>query len=165
MKIGKGVERAVHCCTILALLPAGAALPGEALAEFLDVAQPYLAKQLQALSRAGIVTAQSGAAGGYQLARPAQDISLWDVTEALEGTQPLYRSAELRRDGPFGAPPDECLDPCHIETAFMQAEAEYRRTLQAIPITHILHKVRQTMSEDRRLRIRKWIENSSAERV
>ena len=53
MKIGKGVEWAAHTCALLALLPAGATLPGDALADFLGVPTPYLAKQLQALGRAG----------------------------------------------------------------------------------------------------------------
>ena len=56
MKIGKGVEWAAHTCALLALLPAGAALSGEVLAEFIGVPSPYLAKQLQSLSRAGFVT-------------------------------------------------------------------------------------------------------------
>ena len=86
MKLGKGVEWAAHTCALLALLPPGAALPGEALADFLGVPPPYLAKQLQALSRAGIVTAQRGAAGGYRLSRLPDTVTLWDITAAVEGT-------------------------------------------------------------------------------
>ena len=69
MKIGKGVEWAAHACAVLALLPPGAALSREALASYLGVPPPYLAKQLQALSRAGLVMTQRGAAGGYRLSR------------------------------------------------------------------------------------------------
>ena len=41
------------------------------LAEYHGVPAPYLAKHLQALSRAGIVESSPGPRGGYRLARPA----------------------------------------------------------------------------------------------
>ena len=34
MKISDGVEWSIHCCTVLALLPEGTALPAARLAEF-----------------------------------------------------------------------------------------------------------------------------------
>ena len=117
MKIGKGVEWAVHTCALLAVLPSGAALSGEALAEYLGVPLPYLAKQLQAMSRAGIVTAKRGASGGYRLAGAPDDISLWDITAAIDGAAPSFRCTEVRRNGPRGASPAECSKPCPISLA------------------------------------------------
>ena len=43
-----GVEWAIHCCTMLAVLPDGEALPAARLAEFHEVPPAYLAKHLQA---------------------------------------------------------------------------------------------------------------------
>jgi len=157
MKIGKGVEWAVHACAVLALLPDEAALPGEALADFLDVPQPYLAKQLQALSRAGLVRAQRGAAGGYQLARAASAISLWDITAAVEGTAPSFRCTEIRRNGPCGATPAECRKPCDIAAAFARAEANYRAELAAVPLAQMVAGATRTASEDRKRLISQWI--------
>ncbi|MGH6991101.1 MAG: Rrf2 family transcriptional regulator, partial [Stellaceae bacterium] len=56
MRISDGVEWAVHLCGVLAAAPVGRGLPGAKLAEFHDLPPAYLAKHLQALSRAGIVT-------------------------------------------------------------------------------------------------------------
>ena len=53
MRMGEGVEWAIHCCTVLALVPPGMALPGARLAEFHGVPGPYLGKSLQALTRPG----------------------------------------------------------------------------------------------------------------
>lgn len=46
----------------------------------------YIEKILQALRAAHIVTARHGIHGGYSLARPASQIKLKEIIEALEGT-------------------------------------------------------------------------------
>ena len=158
MKMGKGVEWAAHTCALLALLPPGATLPGEALADFLGVPPPYLAKQLQALSRAGIVAAKRGAAGGYRLARPPESLSLWDVTAAVEGDAPSFRCAEVRRSGPCGASPKECTGRCPIAAVFQRAEAGYREALAAVPLTDVVVAVGRDATAARRRRISEWVE-------
>nr|WP_197501604.1 Rrf2 family transcriptional regulator [Hyphomonas sp. Mor2] len=162
MKIGKGVEWAAHACAVLALLPPGAALSREALADYLGVPAPYMAKQLQALSRAGLVLTQRGAAGGYRLARQADAISLWDITAALEGTMAAFRCTEIRRNGPCGASPAECPRPCDIAAAFQQAELAYRESLRSVPLTQIVDGATAVATDGRKSRIRAWLaENAS----
>src|SRR3982750_2796243 len=100
MKLSDGVEWAVHCATVLALLPKGMAMPAARLAEFHGVPAAYLAKHLQALARAGIVEAAQGPKGGYRLGRPAADIPLLDVVVAVEGDEPAFRCSEIRQRGP-----------------------------------------------------------------
>ena len=158
MKISKGVEWAAHTCALLAALPAGWALSKEALAEFLEVPPAYLAKQLQALSRAGVVTAQRGAAGGYRLARLPETLSLWDVTAAVEGTTPSFRCTEVRRNGPCGASEAECGRACVIAAAFHRAEAGYRQALAAVPLTELVAGVIQEATVARKQRMNDWIQ-------
>lgn len=158
MKIGKGVEWAAHACAVLALLPPGAALSRESLADYLGVPAPYLAKQLQALSRAGLVITQRGAAGGYRLSRDAAEISLWDITAALEGTTPSFRCTEIRRNGPCGASPAECPGLCDIAAAFLEAERVYRASLAAVPLTHVVAGATAVATDDRKARIRTWLQ-------
>ena len=162
MKIAKGVEWAAHTCALLALLPSGAALPGEALAEFLGVPTPYLAKQLQALSRAGIVSAKRGAAGGYRLSRLPETVSLWDITAAIDGSTPSFRCTEVRRSGPCGASVEECSGPCTIAAAFRDAEKIYREALSAVRLPEIVAGVADDSSAARKQRIGQWIEANAA---
>ena len=162
MKIGKGVEWAAHTCALLALLPPGAALPGDALADFLGVPTPYLAKQLQALSRAGIVSAKRGAAGGYRLSRLPETLSLWDITAAIEGTAPSFRCTEVRRSGPCGASAAECSGPCTIAAAFRDAEKSYREALSAVGLPEVVAGVAKDSSSARKKRIREWIQEHAA---
>jgi FeS assembly SUF system regulator len=56
-----------------------------ALAERTHVALPTVSKLLKQLHRAGLVTSTRGLRGGYQLARPAKQISAAAILDALEG--------------------------------------------------------------------------------
>ncbi len=55
------------------------------VAECSSVPSQYLAKIGGALARAGIITAKRGVGGGISLARPAKEISLLQIVEAIEG--------------------------------------------------------------------------------
>lgn len=82
-------------CAILALAclegSDGQLVLARQLAKCTGVPQPYLAKILHALGRAGLVTTKRGYRGGYTLARPANAISLLDVADAMEGNGWLVR--------------------------------------------------------------------------
>ncbi len=162
MQLGKGVEWAAHTCALLALLPPGATLPGDALAEFLGVPPPYLAKQLQALSRGDIVIAKRGVSGGYRLARLPETLSLWDITAAVEGTTPSFRCTEVRRSGPCGATANECSRPCAIAAAFQRAETSYREALALVPLTQVVSEIAKDASGKRKKRISEWIQQYAA---
>jgi FeS assembly SUF system regulator len=55
------------------------------LAELAKLELPTVSKVLKPLSRAGLVEAFRGSQGGYRLAKPAGQISLFAVVEAMEG--------------------------------------------------------------------------------
>lgn len=55
------------------------------LAESYDLPPELLAKVLQQLVRAGLLLSQQGIRGGYGLARPAADITVVDVVQAIDG--------------------------------------------------------------------------------
>jgi Rrf2 family protein len=137
MRMSQGVEWAVHACAVLASLPSGRGLSLAALAEFHGVPPAYMAKQMQLLSKAWIVRTSRGKTGGYALARPAGEITLWDVTKALNGTQPLFRCSEIRQNGPCAAPRADCRRPCQIAAAFAAAEAAWRSELQVVTIADL----------------------------
>lgn len=130
MKIGEGVEWGLHCCALLAGLPPGEALTASRLAEFHGVRGAYLAKHLQALARAGIIRSASGRVGGYRLARPAREISLLEVVEAVEGGEPVFRCLEIRRQGAAARLPASAFPSrCGIALAMERAEAAWREAL------------------------------------
>ena len=55
------------------------------LAERARLELPTVSKVLKPLAHAGLVAGFRGAAGGYKLARPAEQIALIEIVEAIEG--------------------------------------------------------------------------------
>ena len=60
-------------------------LPAVQVGEETRLGAPTVSKLLKQLGRAGLVESFRGATGGYRLARSAQDISLAEIVEALDG--------------------------------------------------------------------------------
>ena len=64
---------------------APAAQSAKDIAQAYHIPPPLLAKILQTLARAGILVSHAGTNGGYALARPATEISAFEVIRAIEG--------------------------------------------------------------------------------
>ncbi len=137
MKMNEGIEWAIHCCSLLAHLPDKAALSVGALSEFFDIPQTYLAKNLQLLSRAKIVSSAKGPGGGYRLARNARNISLLDIVQAIDGRDPCFRCTEIRQRGPSALPPSRYRKPCGIARTMLKAEQAWRDELRKVSILEI----------------------------
>jgi Rrf2 family protein len=138
VRLGQGVEWALHCCSLLAAVPPGQALPAARLAEYHGVPGPYLAKQLQALSAAGLVETVAGPKGGYRLARPAADITVLDVVLAVDGDDPAFTCSEIRRNSPGPFDPAMFPAPCGIARIMWDAEAAWRAELRRHTIADLL---------------------------
>lgn len=142
MKLGEGVEQAIHSVTLLARLDGGNVLAAAALAEFHDISPSYLLKHLQFLSKAGILATVPGPNGGYRLAKSPDRITLLDIVLAVEGRQPAFRCTEIRLRGPnplLGGPVSK--EPCEINAAMLRAERAYRAELAKVTIADILAQV------------------------
>jgi Rrf2 family protein len=141
MRMNKGVEWAVHACTLLAPLGSQRGLSLAALADYHGVPLPYMAKQMQLLSKAGLVRTSRGKTGGYTLAKTPAEISLWDIKRAIDGPEPAFRCTEIRQRGPCAVPRADCREPCAIAAAFARAENAYRDALSQTRLTDIMGDV------------------------
>ncbi len=162
MQISKGVEWAVHAASLMSALPEGRGLKAEALARYHGVPGPYMAKQLQALSNAGLVKSSRGAHGGYRLAKAPIDISLWDINIAIEGPKPAFRCTEIRQNGPCALKPKDCRKPCQIAAAFADAEGAFHDCLAAVSLADLGLQVATDSTPEHLLEIMSWL-NSEAE--
>lgn len=89
MQITRATDYAVRVTIHLATVSAGARVPGPALARAIGAPESFVSKVLQQLVQAGLVTSQRGMGGGFKLARRAEDLSLLQVVEAIEGATQL----------------------------------------------------------------------------
>jgi Rrf2 family protein len=138
MKLGEGVEAAIHCAATLAGVAGGATLAASAMAEAFGVSPSYLLKHLNALAAAEILESLPGPAGGYRLAKSAERITLLDIVLAVEGRQPAFRCGEIRRRGPVKLPSSAYLKPCGINVAMLRAEKAYRAALAETRLSDIV---------------------------
>lgn len=80
--LNQTAEYALRAMSCLAYEP-DRLMPTNELAEFTKVPQNYLAKVLQSLAQADLIVGRRGVGGGYRLAKPAEQISLLDVINAI----------------------------------------------------------------------------------
>lgn len=104
----RGGELAIQAMLYLALQPPGKLSRARDIARDLKIPPAYLAKVLQALSRAGLVRAFKGPNGGLELGRTAGRIHLIEVVDATRGV-PALDQCVLG----FGQCPSEFRCPVH----------------------------------------------------
>ena len=85
MRLTHLADYAVVMMAAAARHPAGARLSATLLAGETGVPLPTAQKLTGRLSAAGLLATARGTGGGFKLARPAGDISLADIVEAVEG--------------------------------------------------------------------------------
>ncbi|MEO3752965.1 Rrf2 family transcriptional regulator [Streptomyces sp. B6B3] len=150
-----GVEWALHCCVVLTSV--AEPVPAVRLAQLHDVSPTYLAKQLQALSRAGLVQAVQGKSGGYVLTRPPETITLLDVVEAVDGPDPAFVCTEIRQRGPLATPAEACTAPCPIAEAMATAESARRAALRSVTIADLAERVESGSGPDALTGVGSWL--------
>ena len=98
MRLTHLADYAVVLMTAAARRPAHARLSATELAGETGVPLPTAQKLMGSLASAGLLTSVRGAGGGFALARPAGEISLADIVEAVEGPIAMTVCSEGRTD-------------------------------------------------------------------
>ncbi len=138
MKLPSSTEWVLHCSATLAQLEPPESASAAQLAAYYDLPAPYLAKQLQSLVRAGILTATTGPRGGFRLARPPGEITLLQVVEAVDGASSPYECREIRQQGVGALPARDCRDTCILAAKMADAHDAWRSSLAAESLADIL---------------------------
>ncbi|HYL03739.1 MAG TPA: SUF system Fe-S cluster assembly regulator [Steroidobacteraceae bacterium] len=115
-----------------------AALAGEpervqtaaALAASTHIGAPTVSKLLKQLQRAGLVTSTRGLHGGYQLARPASEISAAAILDALEGPVALTDCAA-------GHGYCEIEGSCRVSRVWQRLNLAMRRSLYEVSLAQL----------------------------
>ena len=85
LRVSEAASLALHASALLAAAEGKKLLTRGRMAEFLNVSEAHLTKVLQRLGKLGLVCSVRGPTGGFRLDKPAEDISLLEVYEAIEG--------------------------------------------------------------------------------
>ncbi|MEU0312650.1 Rrf2 family transcriptional regulator [Nocardioides sp. NPDC006273] len=138
MKLPLSTEWVLHCATSLAQLDPGTSVSTAQLAEYFDLPAPYLAKQLKALVKGGVLAATTGPRGGYRLARPATQITLLEIVEAVDGESVPYECREIRQQGRGALPPEDCRTTCILAEKMAEAHEAWRSSLAQVTLDGVL---------------------------
>lgn len=85
LRITNASDYAIRSMLYIASLPEDRVVLRSEVSEAQKIPPSFTAKILRALVRAGLLRSSRGVHGGFALARPAAEISLLDVVEAVEG--------------------------------------------------------------------------------
>ena len=91
---------------------------------------PAVSKLLKLLARAGLLTSSRGAKGGYALARPASEITVPEMIEALEG--PIALTDCTLHAGACAQEPS-----CHVRTPWQQINRAVHDALARIRLSDL----------------------------
>jgi Rrf2 family protein len=127
--ISQTVEYALRAVVYLADGPQTARTTQQ-IAATTRIPQAYLSKVMQNLSRAGLVGSRRGLHGGFTLSRPPEQLTIWDVMEAVE---PLRRI----RTCPLGLEAHR-LRLCPLHKKLDDALALIERALRDTTLAEIL---------------------------
>ncbi|MBX7165644.1 MAG: Rrf2 family transcriptional regulator [Pirellulales bacterium] len=85
MRLSHTVSYGVRALTALAAAGDSNPVPCRELARMADLPERFLLQILRSLVNHGLLVSTRGVEGGYTLARPATQITLLDVIEAIDG--------------------------------------------------------------------------------
>ena len=103
------VEYAIRAMTYLARQPSGTLVGAREISQAEEIPMPFLSKILQKLARQKLVRSFKGLRGGYELARPADQITLQTMLAAVDGN-PIEGRCVL------GLKPCDEGSPCPLHT-------------------------------------------------
>ena len=136
---GAGAEYALHSLLILATSEAPISVVD--LARFQQLPERYLAKVFTRMKDARLVVGTEGIAGGFSLARPAEDIRVVEVLDAVDPDRKLFACAEIRRNcALFAETPPEwaTAGSCRIDLFMTEAERILRDFLASKTIADLV---------------------------
>jgi Rrf2 family protein len=158
MQLSIGVEYAFHSLFYMVDLPEHKSVGIREIAKLNRITESYLSKVFAKLRKAGIVRSIAGVKGGYELARRAEDISFWDIIEAIEGASYFFQCVEIRKKNIFVDDPslftDKC--PCLIKVVIQEAEDLMRERLKTRSLRWLHDQVEKDFTAEKKKTIAAW---------
>lgn len=136
---GAGAEYALHSLLVLASRKEPVSVRD--LARYQQLPERFLAKIFSRLKASQIVLGTEGISGGFTLARPANQIPVLQVLEAVDPERALFACAEIRRNCAIyeEQPPEWAISgPCRIHAFLQEAEQKLKEVLASKTIADLV---------------------------
>ena len=126
--MSEAVSLGIHSMLLLAKKPAEG-LNLATMAALLNASEAHLAKVMQRLRKSGMISALRGPGGGYRLLLPAEEVSLLQIYEAV--------------DGPFKFDENHCrcpVSPCKINKLLHEMSCRFFDYLKSNTLASIINE-------------------------
>jgi len=144
-------------------IPSGTSVGIKDLAAYQGVSETYLSKVYTKLRKSAIVKSIPGVNGGYALARNPENITFWDIVEAVEGTAPLFQCAEIRQNELLleknSLPDSYTKCPCLIKVVMLEAEDQMKQYLTNKTLAWLHTQVNNKIPEEHSKATIEWFNN------
>ena len=146
MQFSVSIEYAIHGLIYLARAGGEKPVLLADIASSIKVPKEYMRKIFQMMTRGGLIVGRRGAGGGYRLARPAEELTLRQVVEAVEGSLPVYGCLHMRRHCELGL-------TCPVQKAFDAARQKMAEALQDTTIADLTREIAENRREHSWLKV------------
>jgi Rrf2 family cysteine metabolism transcriptional repressor len=111
----------------------------------------YLEHLVQRLRRAELVESRRGARGGYSLARPASEVTMAEVVEALEGVIAPIECITASPDGALvcAREGEAGHDPCPTKLLWTRVQGSIVRTLRDVTLADLVLPETNTTTKEK----------------
>ena len=111
---------------------------------------------------AGIVSSVPGVKGGYRLSKSPEDISFWDVIEAVEGPKPIFQCKDIKNND-YLYRENYCSAPssCTINLVMLSAEEKMRDFLRSKTLSWLNEELDCVLPKQIREDTRKYFSKSN----
>lgn len=135
MRLTKAADYAIRCIHYLVAQERGRVVPRKEIAKEMQIPNQFLSKIAQQLSHAKFIEIVQGAAGGYRLLVPANQLSMLDVVEVMVGELVLHDCVLM---------PHTCFQSsnCSIRKVWVRVRNQMRETLRQTTFEQILEDER-----------------------
>ena len=134
MQLLASEEYGLRCLLQVSRSASGAPVAISQIADAEGLSPEYTAKLLRTLRLGGLVESVRGAEGGYRLARPAEEISVWSALEVLGGEFFPAQFCECH-----GGQQRKCVrsSDCGLRALWRAVQAALRQTLAGIHLSDL----------------------------
>lgn len=129
-------EYAIQGVLYLALKPQGEMTSIKELTKRLNIPYHFLAKILQRLAATGLLTSAKGPTGGFALGKPAKDITLFDIVEAIDGSDFTDKCV-------LGFPECSGKNPCSVHSTWGRMRDEIYQMLVSKNIAEMAREMKK----------------------
>src|SRR5262249_39449655 len=106
----------------------------------------YLEHLVAKLREAGLVTSTRGAHGGYRLSRPAEEIEMLEVVQALEGPIAPMEGFHTQREGKGLCSPESDERACATKLLWTRVHGGVTKALSGTTLAELVEFAEQTAS-------------------